>query len=217
MRFVLICFLVIFCVGSTPAKEWEYLSESKDDECEIYLVNHGWHTGLIIPGKHLEPKLKFLESDFSRPEYYEIGWGDKGFYQADKITVKVVLKAVFWPTDSVMHIVGVPQKPQQYFPGSEIIEIPMSLEGMGHLIEFIAKSFGRDKNSKVIKSGSGLYGQSFFYEGRSRYFMTHTCNSWVGRALENAGVPIRGALALTAGSVTRQSRAAVDRYVCCDQ
>ena len=60
-----------------------------------------------------------IKSRFGETPYLEFGWGDKGFYQANEITSGITFKAVFWPTESVVHVVAVPKEPRIYFKNSE--------------------------------------------------------------------------------------------------
>ena len=215
MRFLTILLSVIICSCNAAFQDWQHLPASKEDERKIYVVSHGWHTGIVVPKQALGRQLGFLENDFVGAQYYEFGWGDKGFYQAKEITSGLTIRAIFWPTESVMHIVALPSPPQQYFTNSETIEVKISSDGMEKLVNAISNSFRRNDPGNVLKTDSGLYGQSLFYEGKGRYYMTNTCNSWVARMLNSAGVPIRTILTLTAGSVMGQTRNAVSKYACC--
>ena len=53
-----------------------------------------------------------------------MGWGDDGFYRSDKITTGVTLKALFWPTPSVLHVVGFNDAPESYFVESKVVRMP---------------------------------------------------------------------------------------------
>ena len=214
MRAILALVLFATCVAGCTSKTWRYLPESRHDEHKIYVVNHGWHTGVIVSDQALNHQLTFLKRDLSDARYYEIGWGDKGFYQAKEITFSLVMKAIFWPSESVMHVVAMPLAPRDFFPNSEVVELSISTEGMAHLLDFVSGSFKRDHAGKVSRGGRGLYGVSAFYEGEGTYYMTNTCNSWVAKALEHAGVPIRTVLTLTADSVMSQARNATKK--CCN-
>jgi len=76
---------------------------------EVYVVSHGWHTGFVIPAPEIQGVIPELERRFGNTPYIEYGWGDKGFYQAKETTLGLTLRAIFWPTESVVHSVAVPQ------------------------------------------------------------------------------------------------------------
>jgi len=203
--------LILSFSACSSFKQWQYLPTSQEDKQEVFLVSHGWHTGLVIPSQYLSDELKFLDKDFYYSKFYEFGWGDKGFYQAKEITSGLTLQAIFWPTPSVMHIVAMPVEPHEYFAHSKTLKVIISSKAMQRLNHFLAQSFKRNKEGQVIKSKKGIYGRSFFYEGQGKYFLTRTCNTWTAQALEEAGLPISSFLTLTAGSVFSQCESALEK------
>lgn len=142
-----------------------------------------------------------LAERFPRADYYEVGWGDAGFYQANKITAKITLNAVFLPSDTVIHIVGLNGDPIEYFGTSEVSEVSISDEGMKSLCAFVESSFARDEKGIPIMLGHGLYGDSQFYEGEGKYHLFNGCNKWTAKALCSGGVEINPLLKITSASV----------------
>jgi len=167
----------------------------------LYIARHEWHTGFIISAIDADSILPFLRQRFSSAAYYEFGWGDTGFYQADKITSMLSLKAIFWPTDSVMHVVAVPFDPPRYFNTSEVIEIHLSDPELYNLLEFIRTSFYYAANEQPISMKHGIYGNSQFYRGEGDYFLFNTCNRWTAKGLESAGFDIFTFSKFTADSI----------------
>ncbi|MFN9026811.1 MAG: DUF2459 domain-containing protein, partial [Akkermansiaceae bacterium] len=102
-------------------------------------------------------------------DYYEVGWGDAGFYQAEKITVKITLNAIFLPSETVVHLVGIQGNPIEYFSISKVNVVSLSDEGLKSLCAFLESSFERDKDDTLKMLGPGLYGDSQFYEGEGKY------------------------------------------------
>ncbi|MGK0190474.1 MAG: hypothetical protein ACI9R3_006301 [Verrucomicrobiales bacterium] len=43
----------------------------------IYIVSHGWHTGLVLPVEHLEPELLQALKAFEFWSHVEIGWATR--------------------------------------------------------------------------------------------------------------------------------------------
>lgn len=205
----------LFTFNCSSFKSWKYLPKNKSEETYIYVVSHGWHTGVVILNENLGDDLKFLNDHFGISPYYEIGWGDKGFYEAEEITFKLTLQALFIPTPSVLHIVAVPSDPEKYFSGSEVIKIPISKEAHAILNQNIYKTFEREPSGDFIKTKRGLYGKSFFFVAKGSYYITNTCNTWTARILEEAGLPFFSFLTLTARSVRSQARDAAKSYRCC--
>ena len=163
-------------------------------ECEasrtFYVVSHGWHTGLIVDRKDLIERVPELETDFGGVKYLEVGWGDQRFYQARDVNYGLALRAVIFPTSSVLHIVDVPDSPRHYFSGSEVVEISVPQTGYEELLDFVAGSFSRNSSNDVMKLGRGLYGKSRFYRAEGRFHAFNTCNTWVAKAIGATGYPI---------------------------
>lgn len=168
----------------------------------VYVNSHGWHTGFVIDAKRLNAALPFLTERFTaRTVYYEIGWGDKGFYQSHEITTELTLRAMFWSIGSVVHLVSVPDSPYEYFSGSNIVALQLSDSEFNDLIRFIEGSFARTIEGKPIRLQTGLYGDSQFYEGNGSYSLVNTCNKWTARGLKSAGKDIATPFKLTASSI----------------
>jgi len=167
----------------------------------IYIANHGWHTGLVVPAAGLNRALPALAVRFGHPAFYEIGWGDKDFYQAKEITVGLALQAMLWSTGAVIHIVAVPDSPYESFPHSEILDTCISDAELASLALFISNSFLRDKTGQILSLAPGLYGDGQFYDGAGRFCILNTCNKWTAKGLRSAGHDVSPTLKLTASSV----------------
>jgi uncharacterized protein (TIGR02117 family) len=178
----------------------------EEAQATIYLVGHGWHTGLVLPTQKIE-YADFPEAeDYWQSDYMEIGWGDEGFYRAKKITPSIVAKAALWPTASVMHISSFEGSVREFFPVSDIHEIRLTDEEFVDLSRFISGSFERDENGKAVDLGPGLYGVSRFLRARGKYYMPKTCNVWTAKALREAGLPVIPQTAVFAENLLGQSR-----------
>jgi len=167
----------------------------------VYVVSHGWHTGFVIPAPEIQGEIPELEQRFGNTPYIEFGWGDKGFYQAKETTLGLTLRAIFWPTESVVHSVAVPQKVEEYFSNSEVAKLCLSDGELSALIGFISSSFYRDKNGNLLELQKGIYGDSKFYSGVGDFYLMNTCNRWTAKGLKSIGMEISPTLKLTAGSV----------------
>ncbi len=176
----------------------------------IFAVGHDWHVGLVVPAAPVVAKLPALTARFGEAHYFELGWGDKGFYQADAITARLALEAMFASRGAVMHVVALPlsaDAPFDTFSGSDVIELCVSDTELIALTEFIAQSFLKDTTNAAISMKPGIYGNSQFYEAAGRYHMFNTCNKWVAKGLVSMGLNISPTFALTAGNVLAQAKA----------
>lgn len=168
---------------------------------KLYVVSHGWHVGLAIAAEELAPAIPALGHRFSAAEYYEFGWGDKGFYQASEITSGVTLQAIIWSPGTVMHVVALPVSPTDYFPGSDVVYTCLNTEEAEAVIQYLSDSFARNADNTPVELKRGIYGDSQFYEGEGRYHLLNTSNKWAAKALKSAGMELSPTFKLTADSV----------------
>ena len=201
-----ILFLAVSCsTCAAPIRETLAPSESEPRKT-IYLVNHGWHAGIVLRRADIPDNIWPKLGNFPDMEYLEVGWGDKDYYQIPDPHLGFILKAALLPTASVLHIVGFNDHVPAYFPYSEIIRIELSSAGFERLSRTIASSFALDKAGNTTSPSPGLYGNSRFYLSRETYHLFNTCNVWTARALRTAGLPITPATATSVGNLMSQAR-----------
>jgi uncharacterized protein (TIGR02117 family) len=168
---------------------------------KVYIVNHGWHTGFVIPSDKLYEFIPTLKQRLGQCGNIEIGWGDKAFYQAEKMTLGLALNALLWPTETVIHAVAVPHDVSGYFSNSEVVLIYLNDKELSHLITFISNSFHTHRLGDIEALGNGIYGDSQFYKGAGEYHIMNTCNEWTAKGLKSVGMEIIPAFKLTAESI----------------
>ena len=201
-----ILFLAVSCsTCAAPVRETLAPSESEPRKT-IYLVNHGWHAGIVLRRADIPDNIWPKLGNFPDMEYLEVGWGDKDYYQIPDPHLGFILKAALLPTASVLHIVGFNDHVPAYFPFSEIIRIELSSAGFELLSRTIASSFALDKAGNTTSPSPGRYGNSRFYLSRETYHLFNTCNVWTARALRTAGLPITPATATSVGNLMSQAR-----------
>ena len=204
---IALVFAVVFSgCGTLPKAVKSAPTQVNVPRIQVFTVSHGWHTGLIIEAKDLNELMPTLSKRFGCAKYYEIGWGDAGFYQASKITIKISVRAVFWPSKTVVHVVAFDEEPSQYFSLSELEEFFISESNYSNLLSFIKSSLLQSDIEENISLGRGIYGNSEFFVGTGRYHLFNTCNKWTAKGLKSAGMNIHTTFKLTAKSVMRYLR-----------
>ena len=199
---LLLIFLVVLCGCSAKpyvVKSQETFSGAGSNE--VYVVSHGWHTGFVVPAKEIQMEIQQLMKRFGSSQYIEFGWGDKGFYLAKEITSGLTIRAIFWPTESVIHAVSVPHNPYRFFSHTEVERLCLTDSEFSSLIGFIVNSFYKGTKGEVLELRNGDYGDSQFYKGVGDYYLMNTCNKWTAKGLRSAGMNISTTFKLTAGSV----------------
>lgn len=195
------CLFMFGCSTMPKAIEPGKKPQLCTEQDEVYVLSHGWHTGIAIKADDLNKLIPALATRFFRVRYYEIGWGDAGFYQANEITTGLTLRAMFWSPGSVLHVVGFNDDPKHYFYRSEVKIIKTSHENYLHLLEFIQSSFKKDQAGNILAEKRGIYADSQFYTGMGTYQLFNTCNKWTAKALYSIGMDISPILKLTSSSV----------------
>jgi uncharacterized protein (TIGR02117 family) len=212
MRHALLRFVASACLAGaacTPAAQGPrpLPPAAATDEARhtIYLVSHGWHTGLVLPVRGLEPAQLPWRAEFPEAAYLEIGWGERDFYQAERPGLVTALKAALLPTPAVLHVVALDRPVEEYFPASDIVPLAVTGEGLEGLLAYLRASAEYDAAGALIPLGAGLYGRSRFYAARERFHLFRTCNVWTAHALRAAGIPV--ADSLTARGLMAQAEA----------
>ena len=179
------------------------------DSVEIFLVNHGYHTGIVVPraatsdvaARRGLAALTAITARFAAFSSLEIGWGDEGFYRSaptiGSVTVPLALRALFRPGNpSVIHVVGVNESPPVVFTRSELVPIRLSADGFARMLALIDATLARTERGELLDLGPGLYGPSLFYRAVGAFHIFNVCNHWVARLLDAAGVPTSPVLAI---------------------
>jgi uncharacterized protein (TIGR02117 family) len=192
MRALLLCALLCGCAGAPVA------GDSAAPERSVYVVPQGGHTGIAVRRADIPAPLIPEKQDFPGADYLEFGWGDRDYYMSESPGPWVTFKAAFLPTRSVVHVAGVRGALTASFPGSEVLEIPVSRSGLEGLLRYVHDAFAREGRDAAGPLGGG------FYPGRETFHLLRTCNVWTAGALRAAGLPVRNAI--TVEGIMRQVR-----------
>ena len=200
-RVLLVVLLACACAGPIAEPNFRGAGEKARS---IFVVNYGWHSALVIKKADIANGVLPEIKDFPTAEYLEFGWGDWDYYQAPDPGLGFALKAALWSSRSALHVTGFRGALDNYFRGSEIVEIALSDEALKALIRFVSATFSKPGAAEPIDTRPGLYPNSRFYSATGRFHLFRTCNTWVAEALRSAGLPISPAFAFTAGNLSYQ-------------
>lgn len=187
-------FMVAVLLSACAIPMVESIAHEGEARSRIYLVGHGWHTGLVIRYTDLPEGIWPEAGDFPQAEYLEVGWGDHDYYRSHDPGLWTTLKAAILPTQSVLHVAGFRTSPTTYFAASEVIELRLPHTSIEQLAKYIDAALAREGTQAVAPLGTGLYGDSRFYPAREMFHLFNTCNVWTARALRSAGLPVRDSI-----------------------
>ncbi len=162
---------------------------------DIWVWNQGVHTDLVLPIRSATidwTAFAPLEDPailrFQR--YVAIGWGDHDFYvltpRWDDLSIGTTLKAVFWPSATVMHVTYHALTP---LPGPRCVKLTLTATEYRELVTFIRASFRLDASGRpMLLKGESYWSSDAFYHAEGSYHLLDTCNNWTNRALKHIGV-----------------------------
>lgn len=196
---------LLLCQACAAPVKGLYPPAADDIRFPIYVVSHGWHTGIVVRVADLPAGRWPERADFPGAEYLEVGWGDRDFYRAATFNFWIMFKAAAWPTASVLHVAGFRGPVESNFQHSDVVRISVSRQGLDRLIDFIDASHQRNGAPRAMVLGPGLYGDSRFYPSPESFHLFRTCNLWSARAVRATGFPVTVPYALTTGNLLYQA------------
>ncbi|MGE3538210.1 MAG: DUF2459 domain-containing protein [Candidatus Tectimicrobiota bacterium] len=194
LRILSVILVSLACLRCTTTSDSAplYPLQAQETPKFIYLVGHGWHTGLVVKWDDIDERLWPEKHDFPEAHYLEVGWGDHDFYRTPKAGLCTLLQAALWSPASVLLVIGLRMPVAEYFPRADIIEIPLSRQGLDALASFVHATYARDSAGRQLPLGPGNnHPYSTFYKAEGHYSLFNTCNTWTAKALQAAGLPVR--------------------------
>jgi uncharacterized protein (TIGR02117 family) len=189
---VLTLYLVIVLLGLLPVNnDFEQAPEG----IEIFLVSSPIHADVVLPIETdtINWRERFpadcFSGDTSAATHVAVGWGDRGFFVetptwAD-VRMSVVAQALFWPSDTCMHV----SLTRADFLADDARSVRISVAQYEQLVEYITASFQRTADGSVIQLDDASYGpHDAFFRAEGTYHCLNTCNCWTGRAMQAAGI-----------------------------
>lgn len=173
----------------------------------LYFVYQGWHTSLLLEAEPVRRYSRHLQADAAQQRYLRIGWGDGDYFTGKRKSTASATKALFFSGYSALQVLPYGQPPFAHIPASTRVPLALDEESMRALIAYIDDALAVDTLGAPIPLFAYIANTGSFYRSRHRYGVFSNCNSWSGRALQAAGLPVRSRLALTAQSVFRQAQA----------
>ena len=201
-RAVLLCLLLLAPQAHASSK-WE--CAAPQPSCRsVFIVHSSWHAAIVLRKSDIAPEIVPELVDFPGAQFIEFSWGDKDYFPNPDAGVFVALKAAFWSSGSVLHVVGLSGQWQAFYAGAEIIELHFAPAAYERLLDFVSTTFSRPASVNRAQSRPGLFAHSYFYPATRKFSLLRTCNGWVAEALESAGLPIAPSYVITAGQLAEQ-------------
>ena len=204
---VVLIALTVACIAacSEPVAQRAFTS-GEPAAAEVFVIYDSWHSAILIKATDLAPEFLPELRDFPDAAYLEFSWGDREYFPHPDPGLGLALKAAFWSSGSVLHVVAVSGNPAGAYPQAETIKIAMTAGELQRLVQFVSATFVRSGPGSASITQPGLSANARFYPARGRFSILRTCNTWVAEALEAAELPINPAWVITAASLGRNAR-----------
>lgn len=172
----------------------------------IYFIYREWHTSILLDAKTVALHSRYLQQEAARQRYIRIGWGDGNYFTGKSKTFGSATKALIASSHSALQVIAYTQPPFASIPPETRVPITITDKGMHKLIRYLDKSFALDESGQIIPLPAYVSDVGNFYQASGHYSLFTNCNTWSGRALQAAKLPVRSSLQLTAQSVFEQAR-----------
>lgn len=206
-RYFAICFFILCGLAgctSLPAKQKIPVANT---EHTIYFIYREWHTSILIDANTVARHSRYLQQEATNQRYIRIGWGDGNYFTGKRKTFGSATRALIASSHSALQVITYAQPPFASIPPETRVPIAITDKGMRKLIRYLDKSFALDEMGRVIPLQAYVTDAGTFYQASGHYSLFSNCNTWSGRALQSAKLPVRSGLQLTAQSIFEQARA----------
>lgn len=164
--------------------------EMAEPHAQVWVLDSGWHTGLILSRTELGPTLTRLLQPAREAHYLMFGWGNRKFYMAPSPTLGMDIEALF-PSKSTVLVESCENPPRAcYTSAVKLHTVTITESGLERLDGYLADSLQTDAKDGLQALGPGPDAGSEFYASGLSYDAFHTCNTWTAEALYAAGVQI---------------------------
>lgn len=168
----------------------------------LYLTSNGLHTHLIFPRNDVIAHAPYLNSYFQTADFIQIGWGDYNYYGNPLQSRWMGLKALLFPTSSVLGVQGV-RDINELTEKINVYEISLEKLNWNYIVDFVCSFFKTDDLGQVslvrIKSNN-----EHFFAAYGTYSLFNTCNNWTARALKTGGIDVNSKRSFSAHYVENQ-------------
>jgi uncharacterized protein (TIGR02117 family) len=203
LRIVLALCVLLSACSSLPDKQKIPLA---DTEHTIYFIYREWHTSILLDAATVARYSKHLQVEAAGQQFVRIGWGDGDYFTGKSKSFGAATKALIASHYSALQVLTYGQSPFAQIPPETRVPIALSDKGMRGLIRYLDDSFALDDDHQLIPLQAYGVDIGHFYQSSGNYSLFSNCNTWSGRALQSAQLPVRSGLQLTAQSVFEQAK-----------
>lgn len=172
---------------TTPGKV-KVNNSASEDSLHIFLVRQRWHTGILFDIQKVDTLIWPEITEMKDFGYIDVGWGDEDFYQYPGFDAGLAVKALFYPTPSVLRIHGFNISSFRYAELSDVaVKIYLNRSQFDSICRYISLTYVKDSKNQPIQAQKTSSERTIFYKAVGKYHLFNTCNTWVAKGLLKAG------------------------------
>lgn len=206
LRYAVIVFLFLPALAGCTAMPAKQKIPTANTTHTIYFIYRDWHTSILIDADTVALRSRYLQEAAANQRYIRIGWGDGNYFTGKSKTVGSATRALIASSHSALQVITYAQPPFASIPSETRVAIAITDRGMRKLIRYLDKSLALDESGEVILLDTYMADTGVFYRASGHYSLFKNCNTWSGRALQAAHLPVNSSLQLTAQSVFEQAK-----------
>lgn len=186
----LMCLLLVGC-ASLPRTQEIPVANAKHT---IYFIYKGFHTSILLDAKAVVAQNPQLANDLAGQTYARIGWGDGDYFTGKSKSVSTATKALIASGYSAVQLLPYDYEPFDEIPADTIVPLAISDEGLRQLALYLGRSIAIDAQGKLMRLPAFGDAMGSFFQSEYHYSVFSNCNSWSGKALRSAGLPVANRL-----------------------
>jgi len=196
--------IVFFSLLTGPGNVAAAVPPDEKPANKVWIVQQAWHTGIILTVEDIPASIWPEKIHYKKHKYIDISWGDEKFYQASASPIKLAVRAIIWPTQSVIRVFPFSNPVlSAYGQNARVRSFTFKDKEFISLCNFITESFICDENGEITSSLLDKNSRYYFLAKR-KYHLFRTCNTWVALAFKKSGLNIRSCCVLNANQLFRQ-------------
>lgn len=203
---MLCCLLVLPFLSACSSMPNKQKIPIANTDHTIYFIYREWHTSIMLDAATVSRYSQYLQAEAAGRQFVRIGWGDGDYFTGKSKSLGTAAKALLASDYSALQVLAYAHSPFGQIPPDTRVAIAISDKGMRRLIRYLDKSFALDVSGQLIPLPSFAADTGHFYQSSGDYGLLSNCNTWSGRALQAAKLPVRSGLQLTAQSVFEQAK-----------
>ncbi len=179
--------------------------DSAQPDCRsVFIVRNWWHAAIVLRRSDIPEAMMPELNELPVAHMIEFSWGDRDYFPDPDAGVFTALKAAFWSSGSVLHLVAFDGAAESFYRDASITELRLSDEAFARLLVFLDATFDRADRLSGAAAHPGLYPYSRFYDAAGKFGILRSCNTWVAEALQSAGLPVDPSSVVIASSLNRE-------------